>query len=126
MHQFFRQPKIAFLALFFWLFASASGVHGHYCYDGAEPPVSVHFDLVDGDQDNSHSADHQDFDSKPMEMTLLKLLSIDLPFLALALLLICLWPVIRVQYSAYFNTALVKSNPTGIRPPLRAPPKKLH
>ena len=114
------------LLLLIWLFASLSGMHGHYCFDGQEPPVSVHFDLLDNQDHGDAEAGHKDFDSKPMSMTFLKLLSLDLPFFAAALLLLIIWPVIRGQNFTYFNTPSAWLSITGLRPPLRAPPAYSH
>lgn len=114
------------LILLIWLFASMTGMHGHYCLDGQEPPVSVHFDLL-GSHDHGDGEDgHKDFDSKPMEMTFLKLLSLDLPFLAAALLLLIIWPLVRGQNFTYFNSPSTWLTITGLRPPLRAPPAHSH
>lgn len=114
------------LILLIWVFASLSGMHGHYCFDGQEPPVSVHFDLLDGHADHAVEANHKDFDSKPMSMTFLKLLNFDLPLLAAALLLFIIWPLNRSQNFTYFNTPSTWLSVTGLRPPLRAPPKNSH
>lgn len=114
------------LLLLIWLFASLSGMHGHYCFDGQEPAVSVHFDLLSGHDLDNDEVGHKDFDSKPMSMTFLKLLSLDLPFLAAALLLLIIWPVIRGQNFTYFNTPSAWLSITGLRPPLRAPPAYSH
>jgi len=112
------------LILFIWLFASLSGMHGHYCFDGLEPPVSVHFDAL-GNHDHDHedfAKGHKDLDSKPTSMTFLKWLGIHLPFIAAALWLLFIWPAIRVQNFTYFNTPSTWLTVTGLRPPLRAPP----
>lgn len=115
------------MAVIFWLFASGSGMHGHYCFDGSEPPVSVHFDLMGDHEQGEHSeAGHRDLDSKPMEMTFLKLLSLDLPFLAAALLLLIIWPLVGGQNFTYFNAPSTWLTITGLRPPLRAPPIHSH
>lgn len=115
------------MAVIFWLFASGSGMHGHYCFDGSEPPVSVHFDLMGDHEQGEHSeAGHRDLDSKPMEMTFLKLLSLDLPFLAAALLLLIIWPLVGGQNFPYFNAPSTWLTITGLRPPLRAPPIHSH
>ena len=98
-------------------------MHGHYCFDGSEPPVSVHFDVMGEHDESLHDeSGHTDVDSKPTELTLLKLLSLDLPFLAASLLLLIIWPLIRSQNFTYFNSPSTWLSVTGLRPPLRAPP----
>ena len=114
------------LILLIWLFASLSGMHGHYCFDGQEPPVSVHFDLMGSHDHADTDEDPRDFDSKSMSVTILKLLSLNLLFIAAALLLLIIWPVVRGQNSPYFNSPSTWLTVTGLRPPLRAPPAYSH
>ena len=122
----FRRKIFVYATLLFWLFASASGMHGHYCFDGIEPPVSVHFDLTSDDHDDHEHVGHNDFDNKSSQITALKLLNLDLPFLAIALLLAFVWPIIRCQFYARSKTPSSWLSVTGLRPPLRAPPKNSH
>lgn len=114
--------------LLIWLFASGSGMHGHYCFDGLEPPVSVHFDLVDGHDDiiDTDLPGHKDFDSKPAQISVLKVTNLDLPFLAALFLLIIVWPIVRGQRYALSKTPSSWLTVTGLRPPLRAPPAHSH
>jgi len=103
-------------------------MHGHYCFDGSEPPVSVHFDMV-----NMHDAEHSpldkthiDAETNPSQTTLMKILALDLPFLAIAFLLIFVWPIIRTQGYTLSKTPSSWLTVTNLRPPLRAPPATLH
>lgn len=122
MNRLIRQPMLISALLFLWLFASGLGLHGHYCFDGSEPPVSVHFDVI-ADQDHvSDGLGQKDFDSKPAEMAFLKLFSVDLPFLLTALLLLVLWPPVGGQQYARFKIPSSWIIIAGLRPPLRAPP----
>lgn len=112
----------AFVALTLWLLASLSGAHGHLCFDGQEPPVSIHMDVL-GEHTN-HAADEQHVDadvdllSQPL---LAKLTKIDLPLLlAAALLLAVLFEKTSFIVSNYSHTYF--SRPAGLRPLLRAPP----
>jgi len=117
----FHNRTFVYAALLFWLFASASGMHGHYCFDGMEPPVSVHFDLaVDHHDDDAHVG-HKDIDSKP-QISALKVTNLDLPFLAALFLLVIIWPVIRGQQYSLSKTPSSWLALTSLRPPLRAPP----
>jgi hypothetical protein len=117
-----RHTKLIYLLLVFWLFASASGMHGHYCLDGQEPPVSVHFDVIDAhDHNNEHLETHKDIDNKPMAVSLLKLFNLDLPFLIAALLLV-FWPQLSRQAYGVSQPPSSWITLTGLRPPLRAPP----
>ena len=139
MNQRYRHKAFVYAALLLWLFATGSGMHGHFCFDGMEPPVSVHFDLLSehdnhpaaDDQDhhndiNHHSAGHKDMDSKPALLDVLKLSNPDLHFLATLLLLVIVWPAIRGQKFHLSNTPSAWRSIVGLRPPLRAPPIPLH
>ena len=122
----FHRKTFVYAALLFWLFASASGMHGHYCFDGLEPPVSVHFDVLNDHDDHIDTVAHKDIDTKPAQSTALKILSIDLTCLAVALLLAIVWLVLRNTQYPLAVTPLTKSLLTGLRPPLRAPPTNSH
>ena len=113
--------KYAYVALLVWLFASLSGMHGHYCFDGKEPPVSVHFDMV-SEHEHADEAEHNDFDSKASAFAMLKIFNLDLPFLAAALCVLLVWPLVRRQAYAIANTPYSWLVVTNLRPPLRAPP----
>lgn len=128
MRKLFHHRKYAYLALLIWVVASLSGMHGHYCFDGGEPPVSVHFDTVDG-PDADHNASnkmHIDVDNNPAQTNVIKSLTLDLPFLALALFLVFAWPIVRGQSNYHSKTPSSWLTVTGFRPPLRAPPKSSH
>lgn len=117
-----RYKTIAFLALAFWLLSNWAGAHGHFCFDGQEPPVSVHMDVMGG-HDAEHHADeqHQDADIDLTQSAVTKLGKIDLGLVLLAVLAF---------------TLLILTSPTRISayrvfypplsyhwcPPLRAPP----
>lgn len=123
-----HQKKYAYIALFIWFIASLTGMHGHYCFDGTEPPVSVHFDAVDG-PDADHDAlskMHVDVDNNPAQTSAIKVLNADLPLFALALFLVFVWPVIRGQQYDLSKTPSSWLTVIGLRPPLRAPPQNSH
>lgn len=111
----------AFAALILWLLTSWSGVHGHMCFDGQEPPLSVHMDML-GDHPEHHAEEqHQDADLNPAQLVLAKLLKVDLPFIIAALLfgvvLLANPAVLRWCYTLRYAQGHY-----GVRPPVRAPP----
>lgn len=127
MKKLFHHKTFVYAALLLWLFASASGMHGHYCFDGLEPPVSVHFDLMSDHHIDDEHVTHKDFDSKPQvsmfkQVSVFKLTNLDLPFLAALFFLVIIWPVIRSQFYILSKTPSSWLTVTGLRPPLRAPP----
>jgi hypothetical protein len=71
------------------LFAGQSQAHVHYCFDGHEPPMSVHLaDGIDpGHEHPDHDADEGcqddvDVDLNPAELALGKVFKLDQPDLA--------------------------------------------
>jgi hypothetical protein len=113
------------LALLLWLMTSWSGVHGHFCFDGQEPPVSLHMDVVGGHQNHAPSESHQDIDVDVSQSVLAKLLKFDpsLPVLLAAIFILFAVPHTRVFF--FYTEAHHPRRRAGIRPPLRAPPATL-
>ena len=117
-----HHKTLAFVALTIWLIASWSGAHGHLCFDGQEPPISVHMEMMAEHADH-HAADeqHVDADVDLSQPLLAKLTKIDLPLLIAAALLLAMWfekiSIVVSNYSPTYSSRL-----TGLRPPLRAPP----
>lgn len=122
MQNILRHKTIAFVALIIWLIAGWSGAHGHLCFDGQEPPVSVHMEMM-GEHADHHAADeqHVDADIDLSQPLLAKLSKIDLPLLIAAALLLTVWfEKTLVTISLYSQS--YSSRREGLRPPLRAPP----
>lgn len=115
-------PHYAFLALAFWLLSNWAGAHGHFCFDGQEPPISVHMHL-DGHEVHDHHPDevHQDADIELTPSALAKLSKIDLGLVLLAALALALLilptPVFTSAYRAFYPRVFLYW-----RPLLRAPP----
>lgn len=123
MKKLFHHKKTVYAALLFWLFASVSGMHGHYCFDGMEPPVSVHFDLLNSHDDlDNEGPNHKDIDSKPMQISIIKVAGLDLLLLAALFFWIFLWPIICGQQYILSKAPSSWLTVTNLRPPLRAPP----
>ncbi len=111
----------AFAALIFWLIASWSGVHGHFCFDGQEPPVTVHMHMLGDHPEHDTDEQHVDADVEVSQVTLAKLTKIDLPLLiAAALLLAVLFEKLLIVVSYYSHA--YSSRRAGLRPPSHAPP----
>lgn len=114
--------RFIFLTLIVWLCAMWGGLHGHFCFDGQEPPVSVHMDLLSGHPDHEHGDEtHIDADAELVESILFKLTKIDLPLLITALVyaLLLIGPTRsfpRTVLQPFTNKYFL------LRPPLRAPP----
>jgi hypothetical protein len=111
----------AFVALLIWLLASWSGAHGHLCFDGQEPPVSIHMDMMGDHPEHDSAEKHVDADVELGQFALAKLIKIDLPLLiAIAFLVAVLFEQLAVFVSR--QGQIFSSRLVGLRPPLRAPP----
>ena len=103
------------------------GAHLHLCFDGSEPPVSVHVS-VDAGIDDSHvgvGKAHYDQDVSLSGELLAKKVdgALQLPMLLAVAVLLFLVPFVRVPFVPRDRTALIHPIPIfRIRPPLRAPP----
>ena len=107
------------------LFGRSAGIHLHLCFDGSEPPASLHF------EDAGHHAEHQagqvhnDLDLSLAFDAVAKVvkLGLDLPALLVVLLLL-LPPLLRdARRTARPRPAAVALPPIHLlRPPLRGPP----
>lgn len=121
MQPILRHTTFAFAALIIWLFASLSGAHSHWCFDGQEPPLSVHMDMLGDHPEHDSDAQHIDSNINAGDAALVKLTKIDLPLLLVATyLLAMLWQTLAVFIVTYCAT--YPSRRAGLRPPLRAPP----
>lgn len=114
--------RLIFLTLIVWLCAMWSGLHGHFCFDGQEPPVSIHMDLFHGHPDHAHDDDtHVDADAELIQTSFLKFTKLELPALIVALVYVLLQVIARPQYAQPRLQATIKQH-IHLRPPLRAPP----
>jgi hypothetical protein len=118
-------PKLshpfAFIALALWLFTNWAGAHGHFCFDGQEPPVAMHMDVMGDHLDHHADEVHQDADLGLAKTVLAKLSKVDLSVLLIAVLSLLL--VFHPQ--RFIRTRYQFLHPRKIPhtwPPLRAPP----
>lgn len=120
-----RSYHFAFIALALWLLSNWAGAHGHFCFDGKEPPISVHMHL-DGHEAHDHHPDeaHQDADIELTQSVLAKLSKIDLGlilFAALALALLILPTALFIgAYRAFYPRIALHWRPLLRAPPLTA------
>ncbi len=108
---------IAFLSL------RLVGEHLHFCFDGSEPPVSVH-----GDDGDVHHADlgmaspHDDADVDLMIAVFKGTADAVLPLALLGALLLIL-PLVRIRRVEFPAVRFSDSRFHSLRPPLRGPPR---
>lgn len=104
----------------------ASDTHLHLCFDGQEPPTSVHFADGSVHHDEHHDGqDHADKDVDPFVGTLAKTgdADADVALVASVIALAILLPAIRdvppMRSDLHVRAA---GPPFYLRPPLRGPP----
>lgn len=119
----FRFLPILLLALSF-LGANLMGVHLHLCFDGSEPPASLHVAATDHHADHHASEAHDDLDRPAFGDALAKNGSsaLDLPALLLVVVLLPLLATRRLRVPAFRLHDLVPKPLLFLRPPLRGPP----
>jgi hypothetical protein len=110
------------------LFAGLTNAHSHvhYCFDGQEPPASVH--LVDG-MDHEHelpghhddASEHDDLDLDVPNQALAKVVKYDLPAITLHVLAIAFEPSPPGALADTVDTPPAP-HPRYTHPPTRAPP----
>jgi hypothetical protein len=103
------------------------GAHLHYCFDGTEPPVSLHIDTQAGGhhKDGSvGSAQHEDVDISVGGDALIKKAPnlLDLLGLLIVLTFALLLPRLRSIACAFDSLVPVSAPRAYLRPPLRGPP----
>lgn len=121
MKPLLRHRHFALLALALWLIASWSGVHGHFCFDGQEPPLSFHVDVLDGHTVHGDGDAHQDLDIEQSQSVLVKAFKLDL-FLPFLLALVIILRACGTTFTILSITSTRPRHSVGVRPPLRAPP----
>jgi hypothetical protein len=110
------------LTLLLWLMTSWAGVHGHFCFDGQEPPISLHVDVMGGHEVHTADESHQDIDAEVSQSVLAKLLKFDPPLPILLAAIFILLAITRTPLFFFYTDAPTPHRHAGIRPPLRAPP----
>ena len=113
------------LAVLILVLALVGDINSHYCFDGQEPPVSVHFENLNGHPDHQdQEQQHSDVEREVLsDILLTKAPDQDQPLFVSALLFLFAL-VAPTRQQAYPDTvALYLQIPTSLRPPLRAPPR---
>jgi hypothetical protein len=117
-----RAPKyIYWILLCFWFVVSCISIHAHVCFDGQEPPVSIHLQTTDGHDDHHPQEMHDDQDIELQQWVITKINKLDffLPLLIAVSLLLLLISTVK-PFFIYSNLYL--QSRTGLRPAVRAPP----
>lgn len=110
------------LTLLLWLMTSWTGVHRHFCFDGQEPPFSLHLDVIGGHEVHTADESHQDIDVEVSQSVLAKLLKFDPSLPILLAVIFILLAVTHTPLFFFYTDAPHPHRRAGILPPLRAPP----
>lgn len=105
--------------------ALVGNINSHYCFDGQEPPVTVHFENINGHPGHeSQDQKHSDVDREVLsDILLTKLPDQDQPLFLSALLFLFVFVAPSRQQTSPDNVSPYWQIPTSLRPPLRAPPR---
>ncbi|PCJ24391.1 MAG: hypothetical protein COA96_09720 [SAR86 cluster bacterium] len=113
---------LVYLLLSVLLLLPVIGAVSHYCFDGIEPSVTIHFDNLSGHIEHEKETGHTDTEVQALSDNLLgKILDFDSLLIATALFLFSLLPLSLIHSYSY----LFKSSTNDQKyylPPLRAPP----
>lgn len=107
-----------------FLLVNVGDIHSHFCFDGQEPAVSLHFENLNGHPD--HEEDEQQHNDVEFDVSLksIKIKTYDLT----KLLITATSPVIPspntfvLKTTSTLDEILLPQKPASILPPLRAPP----
>ena len=117
--------QFAFIALAFWLLSNWAGAHGHLCFDGQEPPVSVQMSVMNGHLEHHADELHQDVDVDLVQSILAqssaKISKIDWALGLIAALSLVLLILPRAAFICAYR-AFYPPISLHWRPLLRAPP----
>ena len=114
------------VAVLILVLALIGNINSHYCFDGTEPPVTVHFELLDGHPEHKNTEQlHSDVDRNELSSALLSKLPDHDQSLFLSALLFLFSRIIplRQTHIRPDDGLPVWEAPSSLRPPLRAPPK---
>ncbi len=118
------RAKTALLLLLSLVCLPASGAASHYCFDGLEPPVSIHFDNFSGHDDHDdEEAQHVDLEKPVLDDNLVSKHFQNLDFTLLYSFFEFTPSPGFVQYTAGVSSnSSARSSIWFLRSPLRAPP----
>lgn len=121
MKSILRHRLFALIAMSFWLMISWSGVHGHFCFDGNDPPISFHIDVMDGHPMSEAGDADQDVDINQSQSLSTKPYQWDVLGPLFTVLLVVLSVGLPALSTLPIHHPLIRHQ-SGLRPPLRAPP----
>lgn len=118
-----RKSIIYFISAFL-VFQQAGDIHSHFCLDGKEPAVSLHFENLGGHPDHDEEEQvHNDYESE-LSINALQAKSSGTDFVYLINLFPELFTVLSGQqnFSITVIESFIQKDSSAYLPPLRAPP----
>jgi len=114
--------RAAFLLVVALFYAPMSGAANHYCFDGMEPPVSIHFDNLTGHDGHDDEKGHVDLEKLLLDDNLVGKFSdlVALPETGTVVEQAHYEPASLLPVSDFIP---VHSYCWQLNPPLRAPPQ---
>lgn len=116
------RPAVVYILLAVMLVLWTGGAVAHYCFDGLEPPVTLHFDSLSGHDEHDHEPGHVDVEKPALPANLIsKIFELNLGFFLIALFcfeMLSLTGGLTELRELSFNL----QSPRTLLPPLRAPP----
>lgn len=113
---------VVYILLLVLLSLRIGGAVSHYCFDGLEPPVTIHFDNLNGHVDHEAESGHTDVEKQVSSDNLLgKIFEFESMLAIVAMFLTALLSQSSGQ-DYYHRVVQQTSNLQKFRPPLRAPP----
>lgn len=115
-------PAIVMILLLTLLVIRVGGAVSHYCFDGLEPSVTVHFDNLNGHIEHQDELAHNDIERMVLSDNLLSsVFELD------SLLILCAFLMLGLLYFPFKPSSIPIfgihfQNLKTLLPPLRAPP----
>jgi len=125
--QFFRTQNKKSTAIIYGLLLIlltlwVGGAVSHYCIDGLEPPVTVHFDNLNGHVEHDSLSGHNDFEKSALPDNLLpKSLEIGIQQFLVILFILSI-SFVKARKINLLEIVQRYATPQVLLPPLRAPP----
>lgn len=113
---------VVYILLLILLSLRIGGAVSHYCFDGLEPAVTIHFDNLNGHVDHEAESGHTDVEKQVLSDNLLgKIFEFESMLAIVVMFLTAL--LSQSSGQAYYHRVLQQiRNAKKFRPPLRAPP----
>lgn len=111
----------AYMLMVIFAFMNVGGAVAHFCFDGAEPPVSLHFESIGGHIEHESAQNHVDTEREVISDNLVTK-NFDTDFIFILAAVICSLLIISNAGFAARQLLVHSQKLYFISPPLRAPP----